>query len=149
MRYLFLFCFLCLSVFAKAQGGQKPLKWSFDIQKKAEGKYMLIAKVTIQKGWHVFTPDPGGDGLLIPTTLTLATSEPVEHQEKLTVVSEVITKEIKEIGTVHYVEGDAEFQMPLLTSAKQVTLKGTLSYQICNDSMCLPPTDEKFTLVIK
>lgn len=149
MRYLFLLCFMCLSFFVKAQGGQKPLKWSFEYQKRAEGKYFLIAKVTIQKGWHVFTPDPGGDGLLIPTTLTLETSEPVEHPEKLVVVSEVITKDIKEIGTVHYVEGNAEFNMPLFTTAKQVTIKGTLSYQICNDSMCLPPTEENFTLVIK
>lgn len=151
MKSLFTLFFLLGSLLmATAQPNtNKPVRCKFDLQKKGDHQYELVAKLQIEPGWHLFTADPGGDGFLIPTTVKLEASEEIKHPEKLIAASKVITKEIKEIGVVNYVEGDALFIMPITTTAGQTTIKGMFSYQCCNDHMCLPPADEVFTFEIK
>jgi hypothetical protein len=108
-----------------------------------------VATAVIEKGWHVFTAEPGGDGFLIPTTMTLEKNAAVvTYNEKLETRSKVITHTIPEIGTVNYVEGKAEFILPVLTNGN-TTVKGVFSFQSCNDKMCLPPVDQSFTIELK
>lgn len=150
MKYLILF-FLALMPFlqSKAEMNAKPVQCAFQLTKSPDGNYEIVAKLIIEEGWHLFTPDPGGDGFLIPTSMTLDKGQPIEQAEKLLVKSKVVTKDIKEIGVVNYVEGNAMFALPIIPSAQAKKVSGIFSYQCCNDHMCLPPVDVNFTLEIK
>ena len=146
------FLFVCLMIsglWASAQVVNKPIRWSFELKKVSDHNYTILAKAKMEPGWHVFTPDPGGDGFLIPTSVLLEASENITHPEKWVVNSKVVTKDMPEVGVVNYLEGEAQLSMPIKVSAARTTIKGTFTYQSCNDHMCLPPVDEVFTFEIK
>lgn len=150
MKYLLLFGLLLLQVTSFAQvDTKKPVRWKFDLKKVDATHYTLFAKATIDAGWHVFSPDPGGDGLLIPVSVVLNASQKIEYPEKWTVDSKITTKEMPEVGVVHYLEGEAVLQMTLTTTKLPTVITGTMTSQSCNDHMCLPPVEDVFKFEIK
>ncbi|QLH45509.1 MAG: hypothetical protein HWD58_07795 [Bacteroidota bacterium] len=81
MRNLFfvfagLLTLLLPNLSVSAQPAERPITWKFSIEAgKEAGTYLIHAKAVIGKGWHVFAPDPGGDGLLIPTAIVPASGQ--------------------------------------------------------------------------
>lgn len=145
MRTFFTLLFLVVSVCVHAQTPQ-PVSWTFQLIKdKSTQHYTLEAKVIISQGWHVFTTNPGGDGLLIPTSLTLDHAEKVSELSEVRSIGKPITKEMEGVGIVNYFEHEATFTLQFKTKELKL-IEGTLGYQLCNEAMCLPPTDVKFTL---
>lgn len=132
----------------KAQQPQ-PVMWAFNLSKDADSKfYTLIAKADIGEGWHVFTTNPGGDGLLIGTTLTLDNPDRVTDLSNIAHEGKVVSKEMEGVGLVNYFEHQAVFKLRFKNKdLKQ--LHGMVSFQVCNDNMCLPPADVKFNLNIE
>ena len=52
------------------------VKWSFSNKKgNNPNEYIITATAKIQEGFHVFAPNPGGDGMLIPTEITISNKE--------------------------------------------------------------------------
>ncbi len=123
-----------------------PVKWKFASKKgNNPNEYIITATATIQEGFHVFSPEPGGDGLLIPTELTITNKQLLTKVGTLTPLRRPITKNMEGVGMVNYYEGEVDFSLTVEAS-KSVTLNGTVSFQCCNDRMCLPPTDVPFKI---
>lgn len=148
MKYfLLLFClFNTANLFAQADT-ENPVSWTFTGE-KAGNKYVVSATATIKPGWHVFTTNPGGDGLLIPTELTV--HELVKAKIPVTVVTEgeAVTKEIDGLGKVNFYEHTTRFSYtfdPLKTN----TYIGHVYFQCCNDHLCLAPAEIPFSVTIK
>jgi len=144
LSLLILFC----SAIAFSQN-MNPVKWTFSATKNpTSGKYTLYAKASIEKDWHVFATDPGGDGLLIGTQLVINPKLKLNNQSEVRMERKPITKDMEGIGMVNFFENDAVFMLDF-DSTKPFKLTGTITYQCCNDKMCLPPTDLPFTVDIK
>jgi hypothetical protein len=140
---------LFVAIGAKAQDIPSPIKWKFDIKKGAvANEYTLYATAEIESGWHVFAPEPGGDGLLIPTSIKIEDNSNIQTENKLQVMGKITTAEMDGVGTVNYVEKVGTFAMPFVAHIT-TTLKGVLTYQCCNEKMCLPPTDVPFSVEVK
>lgn len=142
--YKLLFLFAMLGSFTLSAQDNNPVKWTFSVQKGSEAnQYILKAVANVPEGFHVFAPDPGGDGLLIPTEITFTTTGiktgPMIAQRK------PITKEMKGIGFVNYYEGEIEFTVTV-EGSKLTKLVGQVTSQCCNDNMCLPPADSPFNI---
>lgn len=123
---------------------KNPVKWTFSVQQgSAPSVHILKAVAVVPEGFHVFAPDPGGDGLLIPTEITFTTKNikagPMVAQRR------PITKEMKGIGFVNYYEGEIEFTVTI-EGSNLSRLSGQVTSQCCNDTMCLPPADTPFNL---
>ena len=142
--YLFLLGIL-LSIGLKAQTKQ-PVQWTFSLTPgdKAQ-QFVLHANVNVEEGWHVFTNQPGGDGLLIPTDIVFKDPQAINVEMPFSVVGKAITKNMDGVGEVNYVEKMGEFTSTIMVKNNQV-VEGVLTYQVCNDRMCLPPTDVPFRL---
>lgn len=148
MKALLTILFLCSGYLAMAQQPQ-PVSWTFKLSKDSVSHvYTLAAKANIGDGWHVFTTNPGGDGLLIPTTLTLDNPEKVSDLSDVAYEGKVVSKEMEGVGLVNYFEHEAVFKLQFKTKDLK-KLDGMVSFQICNDNMCLPPADVKFNLNIE
>lgn len=145
MKKFFLFA-LFLSAYQLFAQDLKPVKWAFSISKNEKTQvYTLSALATIEDGWHVFAPEPGGDGLLIPTEVKITNQKGVQTIGSLTPARRPVTHDMDGIGMVNYYEGEINFTIEF--TANQVnTLQGMASFQCCNDKMCLPPTDIPFSL---
>ena len=145
MKQVLFLIFLFASTFLQAQD-LKPLTWKFSAKKGANAnEYIITASASLQKEWHVFAPNPGGDGLLIPTEISITNKNAFKTIGALTPQRRPITKEMEGIGMVNYYEGDIEFNI-VVEAIKPTTIEGIITSQCCNDKMCLPPSDVPFKI---
>jgi hypothetical protein len=95
----------------------------------------------IQPGWHVYSMRPIDDGP-IPTRVWLAEGQPfqlsgpVKAQDPASVEDPTLQKEVE------LYEGDAWFDLPVKASSSAAgpqKMSISVSYQSCNNKMCLPP----------
>jgi thiol:disulfide interchange protein len=129
-----------------------PVKWNYTVVKTDNGTELQI-HAAIEKGWHIFTAKPGGDDLAIPTEIK------VEFVDGKGVKNVVIVgdrqanqkptkKNIEGMGIVNYFENDLVYKTNYNAfEAQQILIH--ITYQTCNDQMCLPPTDVDFTIDTK
>ena len=148
MKNLLLICFMLLGFAVNAQQAQTPVLWKFDVKKSTENTYTIYSTAAIEKGWHVFTTEPGGDGLLIPTAMNIDENKVVTISKPFALEGKFITHDMEFVGKVNYIEGIGQFTITVI-SKTATTLKGTLTYQCCNEKMCLPPTDVPFSVELK
>ena len=135
-----------ISSFATLAQDVSPVNWTFTSKPGSkQNEYIIIATAKIKEGFHVFSPNPGGDGFLIPTSINFAKSTFIKNVGTLTPQRRPITKEMEGIGMVNYYEGEVDFNITVETD-KHITLHGTVSSQACNDKMCFPPSDVDFTI---
>jgi len=142
MKSIFFIVFVFCSFFGVAQD-PSAVTWAFTSKPgNNPDEFILTASAKIQEGFHVFSPQPGGDGLLIPTEMTLTTTN-IKIVKPLTPQRRPVTKHMEGIGMVNYFEGEIEFNMTI-QSTKGATINGIMSSQCCNNLMCLPPSDVPF-----
>lgn len=147
---------LCLSLlltlgFASASQAQtSPVQWTFQVVKtKIKGQYKLVADAKLNAGWSIYSQFISDEGP-VPTAFEY------ELPDGFTLVEE--TKEYSE----HKTEGmDDIFQMNLIKYKKEVSfqqtfngkskkeIKGNVTFMVCNDETCLPPTTVPFKVKIK
>lgn len=111
----------------------------------------LIVEVAIPAGGHIESDQPA-EKFLIPTKLTL---DPIEHISFGPIQYPKATeKRFSWTETVLKVfSGTIQVKVPLIVSrnvpAITVTISGTLNYQGCTASSCLPPSSQKFSIEAK
>jgi hypothetical protein len=49
-----------------------PTTWSFKTKKISEGEYELLINCKLKPEWHLWSLNPGGDGMLVPPTFTFS-----------------------------------------------------------------------------
>jgi len=135
-----------LSAFISFGQNPEPVKWTFSTKKgNNPNEYVLVATAKLQEGFHVFAPNPGGDGLLIATEVVLDHKEKYKKIGNLIPQRRPITKDMTGVGMVNYYEGEIEFTLTVETD-KPGTLSGTITSQCCNEQMCFPPSDLPFNV---
>lgn len=126
-----------------------PVKWSFSSRKISETEAELIAKATIDNGWHIYSQEVAPDGP-IPTTLTFTKSPAYELVGK---TSEGKPKEENDVNfgmVLKYFESSATFKQKIkLIDKKEFTVKGSLEYMCCDNSKCLPPETVEFEIKVE
>ena len=123
-----------------------PVSWSFE-KKQVDGNlYELLFKATIDENWHLY-------GLNIPEGGPIATSVNFNDSENYTLEGSPTPEPRAKI------KHDPSFDMDLELFSNKVTLKqkivrttadpfevtGYVEYMSCDESRCLPPSDESFT----
>lgn len=139
---------------AEAAGGieptiHDPIDWSHVLEKINDTEYVVKITATLEEGWHLYSQNLPSDDGPIATEITFA-------QEDIKAVGKA-----KEVGELHQ-EFDPNFEMDLNYYSDEVTfvqkieikesmeeVSGSVYFMVCNDKMCLPPTDAEFDLAVK
>ena len=139
---------LSLALMATAQI-QDPVKWSFSVKDLNENESELIFTAQLDQGWHLYSQhtDPNGPFPIAFEFTPSAdykriggVSEPKPHEE--------FDKDFN--CTVRSFEGRVVFRQKILRkSEKDFKVKGTYSYQLCNNGSCIAPDDRDFTFSVK
>ncbi len=148
MKKILLFALMLIGLNINAQDSQeqkKPVKWISYLKANAEGGTDLIIKAKMDEGWHIFTANPGGDGLAIPTTIVVSMMQG-DNSMELPVGDEVASQapkkmKIEGMGEVNYYEKEVSYAFPI-DALQTRKFDVTIEYQTCNDKMCLPPVKE-------
>jgi thiol:disulfide interchange protein DsbD len=117
----------------------EPVTWKTSVQRADDGSVQLIADATIDGNWHMYSRSSGEDGP-IPTAFTFTAnprltlkgewSEPKAHKE----FSKQFNMELA------YFEHKARFiQKATVTGPGALSVEAEVSFQVCNDEMCLFP----------
>lgn len=126
----------------------KPVKWTVASKKLSNNEAVVFVKATIQNGWHIYSQNIK-DGGPIPTsfnfnkaaeyTLIGKTAEPkpkMKHEEVFKM-------------DVGYFTNEVIFQQKVKLTKGSATVKGTVEWQACDASQCLPPDEYAFAVTIK
>ncbi len=123
-----------------------PVQWSFSTESLGNNEYNVIFKADIESGWHIYAQKLNGEGP-IPTSFMF---EDASNYERIGEVmeGEAIVHYDNAFGIdLNYFEKEAVFTQRVKVVGKEsVTVKGELEYMVCNDGMCLPPTQVEFEI---
>ena len=129
------------------QGVSDPITWSLAVQPAGAtaapgGKITLALTATIEEGWHLYSikPDPGGPvatSITVPDGPTFSLGGEVAEPLPASSFDGNFNK------ILEYHETKAVFTIPLKAAATapagKQTARVSISYQTCNDRLCLPP----------
>jgi thiol:disulfide interchange protein len=146
---LLVFLGLFISLGASAQMTQDPTTWTFEAKKTGDNKYDLIFHVKLKEAWHIFSMNPGGDGLQIPPSFKFDKNPKLKLDGKVKEIGNMytFTEEVVD-GEMHAYKDKVDY-VQKVTVTGNVKVTGKYGYQVCNESMCLPEKIKKFSIEIK
>jgi thiol:disulfide interchange protein len=148
-RFLLIFgIFLLANQFIQAQV-LHPVKWSWKSEQISDSEYNLIFTANIDKTWAVYSQFIQ-DGGPVPTSFTFdegdnyeligTAAESGNLKEKYDKVFEMDIAKFYDQGV---------FTQKVKISDKSKPITGYLTFMTCDDTRCLPPTDEDFSFEFK
>ena len=106
----------------------------------------------VNKGFHVNSNKPSSD-LLIPTEIKFEANSAIVVGKLEYPAGEEFALSFSPKQKLSVYQGDVAVQVPLSAAKKakagSYTLKGSLSYQACNDTACFPPKTAPFELTVQ
>lgn len=141
---------LTLLIFSSAHSQIiEPVKWAASVKKISATEYELIATAAIQKGWHLYSQTTAKDGPVATSFTFEGNSSFLKKgntaEEKGHTVNDPIFK-----MQIKYFEGKAVFKQRIkLKSKPGFKINATVEYMVCDNSRCLPPSEESLVFFIK
>jgi len=122
-----------------------PVDWTFQVELKNESQADLILEATIEDGWHIYAMDLPSDQGPLPTEFIFNPSDSYSLEGK-TKEGEYITHYDPNFDMdLNYFEEKAIFKQRVNRLSKDdFSVKGELSFMVCNEEMCLPPEYVEF-----
>lgn len=139
-KYLFFLFSLFVFSFAKAQVGS-PVKWTATVKQLSNTEYELIAKASIDTGWHIYSQDILEEG---PTATSFIFDDSngafsiignTTEEGAKTITDKVFGKEFKVF------ENEAIFKQKIQVLGKETKLNAIVEYMIANDTESLPASE--------
>ncbi len=126
-----------------------PTTWTYEVKKKGAGKYDVIFHLVLRNEWHVWAMHPGGDGLQIQPTFTFVPNAAVKLTGKMKEVGKrkVVTMEGVD-GKVALFDTKVDYVQEVDVTGKTI-ITGTHGYQVCSNTICLPPKTKDFSFNIE
>ncbi len=130
-------------------GSAKQVKWTYAAKKLANNKFEISITATIANTYHLYAIDAGVEGP-IPTKITFSPNPLISQQGKIIEKGKRITK-VEEVwgGKVNFFEKTVTFTQVVNTkTAAKTNLNGKVEFMVCNDEVCLPPSEVPFKIAI-
>ncbi len=150
MRKFFCLClFVVFTLLADAQI-QNPVSWAFTAKKVNPSTYELHLTASIEGKWHMYsqtTPDGGP----VATAISFTKNPLVKVEGTASEVGKMQQKHEPLFGVdVKQFGGKVDFvQLVKLKSPVKTTVSGTIEFMVCDDTQCLPPATQKFSIPLK
>jgi hypothetical protein len=130
-------------------GSAKQVSWTYNSKKLSDKKYEVRMTATIQGNYHMYAQQAGVEGPL-PTTISFTPNplltlegKPSEQGKKITKTEEAWG------GKVNFYEKTVTFvQIVNAKSKAKTSLNGKVEFMVCDDELCLPPSEVSFKIPI-
>jgi thiol:disulfide interchange protein DsbD len=127
----------------------EKVSWKFSVEQNGCEAY-VIGTAAIVNHWHVYAAHLPEGSFALPTEMNLEKSDKYEIVGKLQepkpekIYDEILNEDL----FLH--SGMVTFKQKInILSDKDFTLKGSYTFQTCDDIQCLPPFDDVFEVKIK
>ena len=140
---------LFVSQFSLASAQQlDPVKWKYSVKETSATEAELVFTAQLDKGWHLYSQYTSPDG---PLAIVFAFDESGDYSRIGKVQEPKPHEEMDDIFKciVKSFSGTVIFRQKVKRiSEKDFTVKGTVSYQLCNDGSCIAPEDHDFSFKV-
>jgi thiol:disulfide interchange protein DsbD len=132
-------------MFSFSSFGQEKVEWSYSYDSTSES---ITITAKIEEGWHLYSQHINENLGPVATAIEF---EENKNQFKLvgkTVEPTPITEYDPNFeGDLSFFKDSVEFiqKLKVKTSGE---IRGTITFMVCNEEMCLPPVDLDFNLMI-
>ncbi|MGI8641180.1 MAG: cytochrome c biogenesis protein CcdA [Pyrinomonadaceae bacterium] len=128
---------------------QNPVSWSLESDTKgktlkANEKIEAKLRANIEGNWHLYAVEQP-EGGPFPTKITIAENLPFKIDGKTTSPEPIAKLDPNFNLETKFFAGKAEFNLPILATSEVKTddLAVNVKYQVCDDTVCLPPKTVK------
>jgi hypothetical protein len=130
-------------------GSAKQVEWTYTSKKIADKKYEVRMTANILGTYHLYAQQAGVEGP-VPTTISFTPNPLLTLAGKPTELGKKITKmEEAWDGKVNFYEKTVTFVQIVNAKTKAKTsLNGKIEFMVCNDELCLPPSEVSFKIPI-
>ena len=141
------FLILLLSIITMSFSAQikDPVKFQLKINKLGNNIYEAVLVANLEKNWHIYSKDiPEDSG--IPTEMILS-GKNIEVMGKVTEIGEKIDEYSEAFGTrIVYYSNKVSFvqKFKLKDASKTANIGVEITYQTCDDRVCLAPNTLEF-----
>jgi thiol:disulfide interchange protein DsbD len=142
-------CAVLAVMFVNAQ--INPISWSYTAKKIDSKTYEVHVKATIEDGWHLFSQIQPEDAIAEPTIINFTGNPLVSLDGKVKEVGkmEKFHDAKLELSANQYASTVDFVQIVKLKTSAKTSLNGSVRFQTCNDSRCLPPKTVNFSVPLK
>ena len=146
--------FLALfSLFAVSTWGQieDPAHWSIDLYESSEdGKVDLVFECKLDSSWKVYSQDVDPMAGPMPTYFEIKVPEGVELPASTSECDPLVDYDPNFMVDLKFFKKKAYFwaTLDLSGAAPSDSISGFYSFMVCNNEMCLPPTDVDFSVKV-
>lgn len=117
-----------------------PVDLEFDSRDLGNNKVELIARVTMDPGWHVYSFTTPDTSFIIGSEFNFVESKAYRFAGPLKEPKPHTEYDPNFMETLSYHEGTVEFTRVIeVLSAKDFSINAEFVYQTCNEATCLPP----------
>ncbi|MBR6292161.1 MAG: thioredoxin family protein [Bacteroidales bacterium] len=125
-----------------------PVKWTYKVNETSATEAELVFTAKLDAGWHLYSQytDPNG-----PLAIVFEFTESADYQRVGKVQEPKPHEEMDEIFgcVVKSFSGTVVFRQKIKRlNDKDFTVKGIVSYQLCNDGSCIAPEDHDFSFKV-
>ena len=138
--FLAVFVLFCLP----AVFGQSKVAWSTTYNQETKA---IEINAEISAGWHLYSQHVANDVGPVPTLFTFEENKDLKFVGKVNEPAPIQKYDETFEAMLDFFEEKVTFQQRVSVK-KKTTVNGTVTFMVCNDTMCLPPTDVKFSIEI-
>jgi Disulphide bond corrector protein DsbC len=149
MRKLILTILLCTAVGVVGYA-QNPVHWTYSAQKTANDEYEITLKANLDKGWCMYSQYLANDDGPVRTSVNFESNTNIQLLGK----TEEDPKHRKEIDDqvfgmklIKFYE-EAIFKQHIKVKSGVKNINGVVTYMSCDNAMCLPPKDVRFSVTL-
>lgn len=117
-----------------------------DLKEVGNNEYEAILYATLEKNWHIYSQDlPEDSG--IPTEMLVTSKDGIQLIGKVQEVGKKISEFSEAFGVqIVYFSNQVQFKQKfkLKNPAKEAIIKAEITYQTCDDRVCLAPNTLEF-----
>ena len=133
---------------------KEPIKWVLkanlpDKPLKPGEKFTLELTAAIESGWHLYAQEQE-EGGPTPTRINMPSEQPFEQAGTIESSEPKVAMDPNFNLVTQYYEGQATFMIParvaVAAAAGKSEAKVNVSFQTCNDELCLPPRTVKLAV---
>ncbi len=124
---------------------QEKVKWDFTYNTNNK---TIEMKATIDEGWHLYSQYINNKIGPVPTAFVFTPTEKVKLIGKTEEPTPIKEYDENFEATLDFYKGEVVFSQKVEFISPQ-TIDGYVTFMVCNETMCLPPSDIPFKIELK
>jgi hypothetical protein len=124
--------------------GQSKIQWGYSYNKEQKA---IEIEATIADGWHLYSQHINNEIGPVPTSFLFTENAQIKVIGQVTEPLPIQKYDENFEALLDFFEGKVVFIQRVATKGN-TTISGSVTYMLCNETMCLPPIEELFEIPI-